>query len=426
MKWDAVSVRDNFFESGGNSLIAVSLINKINKEFQCSLPLQVLFEAPTIEDLARKINGEDAKLASRLVRLAAAGSKPPVYCWPGLGGYPMNLGLLANQIDIDRPFYGIQAYGINQGETPFPSIREMAAADIKEIIRIQPFGSYTLWGYSFGARVAFEAAYQLEQSGKRVDNLFLIAPGSPKVEVQDESVHGNAPTYGNKAFVTILFSVFAHSITGPALDECLKVASDEASFISFICKRYKHLDPELVKRIIHIVCQTYEFKYTFSELSERQIKTPLTIFKANGDDYSFIENSHGYSENAPAVINLKTDHYSMLKASGINELVRMIYHRLRAERGEIVKETQGFARISDKQGGNMPHVNIKHFPVTLSEEQKNELIMVLTQAIQNAFFCDEGVISIALEPIKPEVWNEQVYVPEIEHRKSLLCKVPNY
>lgn len=334
MKWDAVSVRDDFFESGGNSLIAVSLINKINKEFQCSLPLQVLFEAPTIEELARKINGEDDKPTSRLVRLAAAGSKQPVYCWPGLGGYPMNLRLLANQIDINRPFYGVQAYGINQSETPFPTIREMATADIKEIMRVQPFGPYTLWGYSFGARVAFEVAYQLEQSGERVDNLFLIAPGSPKVRAQDESVHGNEPTYGNKAFVTILFSVFAHSITSPALDECLKVARDEASFTSFICTRYKHLDPELIKRIIHIVCQTYEFKYTFSELSERQIKAPVTIFKANGDDYSFIENSHGYSENASTVISLESDHYNMLKASGINELVGTIYHRLRAEENQ--------------------------------------------------------------------------------------------
>ncbi len=74
----------------------------------------------------------------------------------------------------------------------------------------------------------------------------------------------------------------------------------------------------------------------------------------------------------------------------------------------------------------MPHVNIKHFPVTLSEEQQSELLKAITQAVKTAFRCDEGVISIAIEPIEKEAWNEQVYVPEIVNRKHLLRKPPNY
>ncbi len=326
MKQDAVSVQDDFFESGGNSLMAVSMINDINKKFQCSLPLQVLFAAPTIEKLARRVDGEDNnKPVSRLVSLAATGNKPPVYCWPGLGGYTMNLRLLANQLEIDRPFYGVQAYGINQGETPFSTITEMATTDIKAIKRVQSLGPYILWGYSFGARVAFEVAYQLEQSGERVDNLFLIAPGSPKLHAQIESLCGNESTFENKTFVTILFSVFAHSIASPALDECLKAVKDEANFIAFICSRYKHLDPDLVKRITQVVRQTYEFEYTFRELKERKINAPITIFKARSDDYSFLENSQDYSMKALTVINLESDHYSLLKRSGINELVSIIH-----------------------------------------------------------------------------------------------------
>ncbi|HYO56483.1 amino acid adenylation domain-containing protein [Archangium sp.] len=331
MKRDTVSVQDDFFESGGNSLMAVGLINKINKYFQKSLPLQVLFESPTIEKLALKVDGENAEPSSRLVRLQADGSKKPVYCWPGLGGYTMNLRLLASKTGIDRPFYGVQAHGINKDETPYPTIKEMAAEDIKIIKRLQPVGPYTLWGYSFGARVSFEAAYQLEQSGERVEHLFLIAPGAPKVRAKDESTYGSEPTYRNKVYVTILFSVFAGSITDPALNECLKVAKDEESFASFISGRFKNLDSELVKRIIKIVAQTYEFKYEFRELAERQISAPITIFKAWGDDYSFIENSSGYSSKAPTVINLEADHYSMLKDPNIGELVKMIRYRLRAE-----------------------------------------------------------------------------------------------
>jgi phenylpyruvate tautomerase PptA (4-oxalocrotonate tautomerase family) len=74
----------------------------------------------------------------------------------------------------------------------------------------------------------------------------------------------------------------------------------------------------------------------------------------------------------------------------------------------------------------MPHVNIKHFPVTLSEEQQSELVAAITQAVKTAFKCDEGVISISIEPVEKEAWNERVYVPEIVNRKDLLRKRPNY
>lgn len=74
----------------------------------------------------------------------------------------------------------------------------------------------------------------------------------------------------------------------------------------------------------------------------------------------------------------------------------------------------------------MPHVNIKHFPVALSDEQQAELVAAVTDAVQGAFRCDAGVISIALEPVDKEVWTERVYTPEIVLRRELLRKAPNY
>jgi thioesterase domain-containing protein/phenylpyruvate tautomerase PptA (4-oxalocrotonate tautomerase family) len=286
----------------------------------------------------------------------------------------------------------------------------MAAADVRAIRLLQPQGPYTLWGYSFGARVAFEATYQIEQSGERVENLFLIAPGSPKVADAGASDYGSEPTYRSKAYKTILYSVFAGNITDSALEECLAVARDDTSFASFISEKFPNLDLDLVMRIVSVVRQTYRFSYTFPELAERRINAPMTIFKAQGDDYSFIENSSGYSSEAPKVINLKADHYSMLKNSDIAELVAMIRYRQRAEAKE----------------NSVPHINIKHFPISLSEEQQSELVGAITRAVQSAFRCNEEVISIALEPVEKEVWNERVYIPEIVNRKELLRKTPNY
>jgi amino acid adenylation domain-containing protein len=324
MKLEAVSVQDDFFELGGNSLVAVAIVNRVNKEFGRALPLQVIFEAPTIERLAAKMGAAGAAVSSRLVPLQPKGDAAPVYCWPGLGGYTMNLRLLAGKTGTERPFFGVQAQGINEGEVPYATIREMAAADIALIKKAQPAGPYTLWGYSFGARVAFEAAYQLEQAGEKVERLVLIAPGSPKVRQADAAAHGREPSYSNKAFVTILYSVFTGSISGPNLERCLEVSRDDESFAAYLCTICKNLEAGLVGRIIRIVKQTYEFEYTFRELAERRLCAPITILKARGDDYSFIENSGGYSASAPVVRELAADHYSLLKAAGIDELTAAI------------------------------------------------------------------------------------------------------
>ena len=73
----------------------------------------------------------------------------------------------------------------------------------------------------------------------------------------------------------------------------------------------------------------------------------------------------------------------------------------------------------------MPHINIKHFP-SLTEDQHIALAKSITEAITNVVGCDECVISIAVEPVEPELWNEQVYIPEILGRKDTLIKVPEY
>ncbi|NGY63252.1 amino acid adenylation domain-containing protein [Lentzea sp. NEAU-D13] len=311
MKVEVVSVQADFFASGGNSLLAVGLVNRINKDFGLSLPLQVLFDAPTVEALAKVVEGDTADAASRLIRLNAAGTLEPVYCWPGLGGYPMNLRQLAAR--AGRPFYGVQAHGVNAGETAYPSIGEMAARDLELIRRKQPRGPYTLWGYSFGARVAFEATHQLERDGERVEQLFLIAPGNPRAGGTDRT-----PSWRSRGYVTILFSVFAGLVSGDLLEECLRATRDEATFTAFVSARLD-LDPELVRRIARVVHRTYRFDHTDRELATRAIAAPVTVFRAAGDQPSFIERPAVRAQ--VSFVDVPADHYGMLRLPLVDSLV---------------------------------------------------------------------------------------------------------
>jgi amino acid adenylation domain-containing protein len=323
LKQEQISVTDNFFELGGNSLVAVNLTNKVNSRFGTRLPLQVIFTAPTIERLAKEVKHGGAERFSRLVPLKgkARGRSRPIFCWPGLGGYCMNLRQLAHGLDGDRPFYGVQAHGINAGEEPYATVAEMARRDIELIKELQPRGPYTLWGYSFGARVAFESAYQLEAMGETVESLGLLAPGSPIVRT---GVEQQGSGFENQVYLTILFSVFTGDIHHPSLPACLARVKNEEDFIRFVASELTGFDAELVRRIMKVVSCTFEFRYSFRELQSRTVQAPITIVRAAGDDYSFIEGSEGYSTLAPRVISLAVDHYGLLRRPGVDELVRAI------------------------------------------------------------------------------------------------------
>jgi FkbH-like protein len=60
---EKISIYDNFFEIGGNSLLAVQLMFYVRETFQIELPLNQLLNVPTITDLARLIESKSSPKA---------------------------------------------------------------------------------------------------------------------------------------------------------------------------------------------------------------------------------------------------------------------------------------------------------------------------------------------------------------------------
>ncbi len=181
---DCMGLQDNFFEVGGHSLLAVRLMAKIQQQFGKNLPLATLFQAPTIEQLAailrQDLDFSDSSVSSSLVAIQPGGSKQPFFCVPGANGNVIYLYDLARYLGPDQPFYGLQAPGLDDGKF-YTRIEDIALHYIEEIQAVQPQGPYLLGGHSFGGKVAFEMAIQLQKQGHEVGLLAIFDTKAPIV-----------------------------------------------------------------------------------------------------------------------------------------------------------------------------------------------------------------------------------------------------
>ncbi|HEV8197246.1 MAG TPA: thiamine pyrophosphate-requiring protein [Gemmatimonadales bacterium] len=177
---DRVGTQDNFFDLGGHSLLAAQMFARLEEELGIRLPLATLFRASTIEGLAALVGEGRASEAWRsLVAIHPAGSRPPVFAVPGVGGNVLGYHDLAQLLGREQPFYGLQSRGLSGAEEPLRSIEEMAAAYLGEIRSVQPEGPYHLVGTCMGAVVAYEMAQQLRAGGDEVGLLALLEPRPP-------------------------------------------------------------------------------------------------------------------------------------------------------------------------------------------------------------------------------------------------------
>ncbi|MCC5603472.1 non-ribosomal peptide synthetase [Nostoc favosum] len=193
-----VGIHDNFFDLGGNSLLAVRLLDQINKQFERDLPLSNLFLNQTIESLAIALYSKTDSLAwSALVPIQANGSNPPFFCVHPIFGVVFPYYELAHQLGGNQPLYGLQPIGID-GETPLNRIEDMASHYIKALRSVQPKGPYFIGGWSFGGWVAFEMAQQLQNSGEEVALLAVLDTVAP--------IKSNLPSLSN-AFKFIFTTV---------------------------------------------------------------------------------------------------------------------------------------------------------------------------------------------------------------------------
>ena len=169
---------DDFFETGGTSLLTAPLFQQVADRLGRRLPLSTILHAPTISSLATLLRDppDDAWGSAELLK--PGNTQRPLFIAPGRSGEVLSLRPLADHIETDRAIYGLRGRGLLDDEQPLDCVADMADVHIESVRALQPHGPYSLVGSSLGGPVVLEIARRFIAAGEQVEFLGFIATNS--------------------------------------------------------------------------------------------------------------------------------------------------------------------------------------------------------------------------------------------------------
>ncbi len=174
LQTDEVTPESNFFDLGGDSLLALTLFLEIERATGRHLPITAIYDAQTIAEQARLIAADSTPEFSPLVLLKPGNGGAPLFIFHGIGGTVVEFADLGKRLDTGGEVYAVQAQGVDGAKPPLDSVDDMATLYCDAIREKQPTGPYWLCGYSFGGLIAMEVARRLKHAGEDIGLLFLI------------------------------------------------------------------------------------------------------------------------------------------------------------------------------------------------------------------------------------------------------------
>jgi amino acid adenylation domain-containing protein len=183
----SVGIRDNFFEVGGHSLLAVRLFAEIEKTFGQKLPLVALFQSPTIEQLAQLLRDHTRRNQwPTVIPVQPHGTKRPIFFIANPDVNALGYAFVSRRLGPDQPVYvlilqtenhkryDMEYVGRWKGPNTPREHELLAATYLTEMRTIQPRGPYLLGGMCEGAHIGFAMARLLQDQGEKVALLAMI------------------------------------------------------------------------------------------------------------------------------------------------------------------------------------------------------------------------------------------------------------
>nr|WP_237555272.1 amino acid adenylation domain-containing protein [Streptomyces sp. SID4948] len=173
-----IGVSDDFFELGGTSISAIKMAHAVQQEFAVALPVRDVMLRPTIETLAERVRSAPSEASgpaghSSLVEFRAGDGPHRVVCVHPAGGTAFCYLPLSTALPESIGVLGLQAPGINPGESVLPDVEAMAVEYLR-LVDPRPDEALVLCGLSYGGLVAYEMGRLLVAAGHARVSVVLL------------------------------------------------------------------------------------------------------------------------------------------------------------------------------------------------------------------------------------------------------------
>ena len=297
-----VGLDDNFFELGGSSFGAITLVARINKAIDRDLAVRVLFERPTVRQLAAAISQKECDVHSieELHSINESDSKlPMVFLFPGIYGDQPQLGQFRTSLAGRVHFILIDYPDWDKMRVSTFDSNAIVDACMRQIIAACRGAPVLLAAYSLGGCVAFETAQRLIRSNYRVHFLGLIdAPSGCFLTRSDATSYGsNIPRYVQalrpKRSVRDILSVLQQSVVRWCIYK--PVCRWPAPVVRVLwLSIIPLLPPGFAHSFKRHLCGALRIKYV-SQWSPIALGVPITLFRSD-DPQLGSERTYGWDE----------------------------------------------------------------------------------------------------------------------------------
>ena len=317
-----VGRNDSFFDVGGNSLLLVSLQNKMRSEGM-NLSIIDMMKNQTIASMASILteNLRSLSIKEKVVCLKE-GDGVPLFIIHDASGDLVSYAPLVNALSISGAIYGISALAFDESDYGMRSVESISELYAKMIENVNKDGPYRLVGWCVAGGIAAEVAKRLESNGCLVDFVGMIDTAF-KGGVVDNSM-------GDDEFMcTILLSLIERlhpEIDEGVIDSLSRIADfgvllDECHEKCLIPDGYgveeikrKIVMAALIDRMWgnHVMCSVPKDSYMFSAV-EREL-----------DGTRLIDTWQGREEWIKELIMIGGNHYSMMITPNVKDMADKI------------------------------------------------------------------------------------------------------
>lgn len=168
-----IDITENFFYSGGDSLMALEICMTIEKQFGMKITVQQFMQFPTIQSIAAMLDRKKREQGTA-VRIRKSetgkGSLIVVHSFKGECNYGSKI---ARGLDDNLDIYAVSMDEITLNNLKVTSMQDLAAFHVGQMLEQNPVFPLLLCGFSWSGTLAYEMAIEFDKRRIPVELLLI-------------------------------------------------------------------------------------------------------------------------------------------------------------------------------------------------------------------------------------------------------------